>query len=162
SYRELVTQSVRVSGEPSEYFAAYKARYLSRRFLAAKIDKALDYGCGIGALADQLKLAAPNVRIDGFDPSQECLDCWAPRLRAQGRFSCELDSLESNYDLIVIANVLHHVRPTEREDVLRKVFGKLAPAGQVVIFEHNPINPFTRWAVSQCPFDDDAVLLKSS
>ena len=30
-----------------------------------------------------------------------------------------------------------------------------------MIFEHNPINPLTMRVVNNCPFDEDAVLLKS-
>jgi hypothetical protein len=33
------------------------------------------------------------------------------------------------------------------------------PGGLVMVFEHNPLNPLTRRAVSTCAFDDDAVLL---
>ena len=33
------------------------------------------------------------------------------------------------------------------------------PGGLVAIFEHNPLNPLTRKAVRDCPFDEDAVLL---
>jgi hypothetical protein len=32
----------------------------------------------------------------------------------------------------------------------------------MVIFEHNPLNPLTKWAVSQCPFDEGVQLLPSS
>jgi len=162
SYRALVTQSVRASGEPSEYFAAYKAKYLSRRFGSDKIRAVLDYGCGVGVLAEQLKLQMPGARIDGFDPSQESLDHIPAALRRQGSFGLHLDTLDVNYDLVVIANVLHHVQPAVREAVFRRAFGKLASGGRLVVFEHNPWNPLTRWAVSQCPFDGDAILLKSS
>jgi hypothetical protein len=33
------------------------------------------------------------------------------------------------------------------------------PGGLVAVFEHNPFNPLTRWAVQRCEFDRDAVLL---
>ena len=33
------------------------------------------------------------------------------------------------------------------------------PGGVIAIFEHNPINPFTRWIVRTCPIDENAVLL---
>ena len=29
-----------------------------------------------------------------------------------------------------------------------------------MIFEHNPLNPLTRWAVAHCPFDEGVVLLR--
>lgn len=162
NYRELVTRSVRASGEPSEYFAAYKAKYLRQKFVAAEITSVLDYGCGVGALAEQLKLAIPNARIDGFDPSQESLDRVPVLLQEQGSFRSDLSRLASGYDLVVIANVLHHVQLTERHRVFQQAFEKLKRGGHIVVFEHNPLNPLTRRAVAQCPFDEDAVLLRSS
>jgi SAM-dependent methyltransferase len=36
----------------------------------------------------------------------------------------------------------------------------LRPGGIAAIFEHNPINPLTRRVVSNCVFDEDAVLLR--
>jgi hypothetical protein len=35
----------------------------------------------------------------------------------------------------------------------------LAPNGKVFFFEHNPYNPITRWVVSRCEFDRDAILI---
>ncbi len=31
NYQGLVTENIRITGEPSEYFAAYKAAYVARR-----------------------------------------------------------------------------------------------------------------------------------
>ena len=162
SYRDLVTRSVRVSGEPSEYFAAYKARYISRLCQPVKIERVLDYGCGVGSLAEQIKVHLPRAKVDGYDPSQESVNCISQALLGQGSFRCELDLLQGGYDMIVISNVLHHVRPESRLAVFSQILQMLTPGGRVVIFEHNPINPLTRWAVSQCVFDGDAILLHSS
>lgn len=162
SYRELVDKSVRVSGESAEYFAAYKARYVASTFESTKIKTVLDYGCGIGTLAEQLRSHIPAARIDGFDPSEDSVGRIPPSLLKQGSYTSNLDSLENGYDLIVISNVLHHVEPVRRPSVVAQAFSKLAPGGRLVIFEHNPINPLTRWAVSQCPFDSDAILLRNS
>ena len=35
------------------------------------------------------------------------------------------------------------------------------PGGLFAVYEHNPVNPMTRWAVWRCPFDHDAVLLRT-
>ena len=31
--------------------------------------------------------------------------------------------------------------------------------GQLIIFEHNPLNPITRKIVKECEYDEDAILL---
>jgi len=35
----------------------------------------------------------------------------------------------------------------------------LRPGGLMAIFEHNPVNPVTRYIVATCPFDEKAVLI---
>jgi hypothetical protein len=32
--------------------------------------------------------------------------------------------------------------------------------GLIIIFEHNPFNPLTNYAVNHCALDDDAILLR--
>ena len=159
SYQDLITENVRISGEPADYFAAYKALYLKRILAGLKIQRILDYGCGVGSLAKHLRTQFPVARIDGFDPSRESLRKVEDFLRRQGTYVSSLRDVASGYDLIVLANVLHHVRPDEREAVLTEVFSRLAPGGQLAVFEHNPYNPLTQWAASRCAFDVDAIFL---
>jgi 2-polyprenyl-3-methyl-5-hydroxy-6-metoxy-1,4-benzoquinol methylase len=160
SYQEHLNRSVRISGDTSDYFAAYKASYILRR-LAPRGGKFLDYGCGIGLLAGHLKQALPSVQIDGFDISQECVNRVDAGLVRQGTFTSNLNDTGSAYDLIVLANVLHHVRPEERLELIQGIRSRLSKVGKLVIFEHNPINPLTRRSVAQCVFDENAVLLKA-
>jgi len=161
-YQLLVTENVRVTGEPSEYFGSYKAAYVARRIAPPKGSKILDYGCGIGTLSKYLKEALPGAQIDGFDVSRESVERIDMNLLNQGTFTDSLDQLGHSYDLVVLSNVLHHVRPTDRGNLISDSVSRLAIGGKLVIFEHNPMNPLTRWAVSQCPFDGDAILLPSS
>lgn len=161
NYQNLVTESVRVSGESSDYFAAYKARYLRRLFAGKSVKRVLDYGCGVGSLAKHLHIEFPQAAIDGFDPSPESIRKVDESLREHGSYVSNLVSLGDAYDLVVIANVLHHVGPNERQSVFEQAFRRLVSGAYLVIFEHNPLNPLTRWAVAHCPFDDDAILLRS-
>ncbi|MEA2752262.1 MAG: hypothetical protein QOI41_6405, partial [Myxococcales bacterium] len=66
---------------------------------------------------------------------------------------------KAHFATIVLSGVLHHVAPAARVDLLRTVRGLLRPGGQLVVFEHNRLNPVTRRAVAACAFDDDAILL---
>ena len=159
NYQELVTENIRITGETSDYFAAYKARYIARKIALPQRSRILDYGCGVGLLAEHLMRVLPEGQVDGFDVSKESIGRVSEHLRVQGTFTTNLDALDRTYELIVLSNVLHHVRPTDREGLIRRAASRLAIGGKLVIFEHNPINPLTRWAISQCPFDEDAVLL---
>jgi len=159
NYQELVTENIRITGETSDYFAAYKAKYIARKIALRQGSRILDYGCGVGLLAEHLMKVLPGGQVDGFDVSQESIGRVSEHLRVQGTFTTNLDALDRTYELIVLSNVLHHVTPADRQDLICKAGSRLALGGKLVIFEHNPINPLTRWAVSQCPFDEDAVLL---
>lgn len=158
-YEELLAHSIKISGEKPEYFAAYKASYLAR-LVPPDIRRVLDYGCGVGLLTNQLRLRFPKAQVDGFDPSPGSLARINPSLLTQGSFKSNPGSLDSAYDLIVMANVLHHVKPAERRNLVSEVASRLAPGGRLVVFEHNPYNILMRWAVAQCVFDGDAILLR--
>jgi 2-polyprenyl-3-methyl-5-hydroxy-6-metoxy-1,4-benzoquinol methylase len=159
NYQDLVSDSVRITGESSDYFAAYKAGYIARRIAPRQGDRVLDYGCGVGLLSMHLRKRLPGIQVDGFDVSQDSIDRVDATLRSQGTFTSNPHALGQAYDVIVLANVLHHVPPAERRELLRQVTSRLADSGRIIVFEHNPINPLTKWAVSQCPFDEDAILL---
>jgi 2-polyprenyl-3-methyl-5-hydroxy-6-metoxy-1,4-benzoquinol methylase len=159
NYQELVTENIRITGETSDYFAAYKARYIARKIALPQGSRILDFGCGVGLLAEHLMKVLPGGQVDGFDVSKESIERVSENLQRQGTFSTSLAALGGEYDVIVLSNVLHHVKPSDREGLIHRAASRLAIGGKLVIFEHNPFNPLTRWAVSQCPFDEDAVLL---
>jgi 2-polyprenyl-3-methyl-5-hydroxy-6-metoxy-1,4-benzoquinol methylase len=161
NYAKLVTQNVWITGESSDYFAAYKALYIARRIVPRNGAKILDYGCGVGLLSGHLKRALIGARIDGFDVSKDSIERVSADLLNQGTFTTDFESLSQAYDVVVISNVLHHVARADRRGLILKSASRLATDGKLVVFEHNPINPLTRWAVSQCPFDEDALLLSN-
>lgn len=158
-YKQVLDRSVAVSGEESTYFAEYKARYLRRLLSPTFAGKVLDFGCGVGLLSGFLKKHLPAIQLDGYDVSQDSIRQVDRALTAQGTFTADLSQLARDYQLIVIANVMHHIPKEQRNEVIRDLSGRLARGGSLAIFEHNPANPVTRWVVEHCPFDDDAVLL---
>ncbi len=156
-YDEMHRRNVAASGEGPEYFAEYKCRVLQR--LVPADARVLDFGCGIGNLTRFLVRAFTHV--EGYDPSSKSVER-AQALVPEAKFGHELEALEASttrFDAIVVANVLHHVPPPERAPLLERVAKLLAPKGRLVVFEHNPLNPLTRRAVSTCEFDEDAILL---
>jgi len=159
-YKQVLDETVAFSGDDSAYFAEYKARYLARRFTRAFSGRVLDFGCGVGLLSESLKQHMPAIQLDGFDPSQDSLSHISPTLTAQGRFTCDPDQLGPNYDLIVMANVMHHIPPKQRQATISQLAERLNRKGTLAVFEHNPANPATRWVVEHCPFDHDAILLR--
>jgi 2-polyprenyl-3-methyl-5-hydroxy-6-metoxy-1,4-benzoquinol methylase len=160
NYQQLLNDSVRIAGEPVEYFAALKARYLQRSFGERFTGNILDYGCGVGMLSRFLVEAFPGARVDGFDPSGGCIAQIPPAVTRRGSFTANLGELRGEYDLVVLANVVHHIPVEDRQDVISAIASRMARGGRLFIFEHNPLNPLTRRSVRLCPFDADAVLLR--
>jgi 2-polyprenyl-3-methyl-5-hydroxy-6-metoxy-1,4-benzoquinol methylase len=158
-YRTALDRSLAMSGETSAYFARHKAAYIAR-MLDAGNRKILDFGCGVGLLSSELARMRPNDCLHGFDVSLESLERVDVRLRAAGVFTSDLQELDTNYDLIVLANVMHHVPMDQREGMISDLARRLAAGGILLVIEHNPLNPATRWVVSQCEFDAGAVLLR--
>jgi SAM-dependent methyltransferase len=158
-YERILNRSVAASGEDSAYFSEYKALYLQRLLPAAFSGKVLDFGCGVGLLSSFLKKHLPASRLDGFDVSRESIQKVDAALAQQGVFTSDSEQLSIDYQLIVAANVLHHIPREQRQNVFRDLVNQLASGGNLVVFEHNPANPVTRRVVERCPFDKDAVLL---
>ena len=156
-YDRLHRENIKLSGEDPEYFARYKLDVLRRILGDGFAEPVLDFGCGIGNLTKFLVEAFP--RVHGYDPSSESVKMAKERAPA-AEFTFDEDGIPaSTFGAIVIANVLHHGPPADREALLARVATKLAPGGKLVVFEHNPWNPLTRKVVAECAFDADAVLL---
>ena len=159
NYAPILDRSVAVSGEDSTYFAEYKALYLRRMLVPSFSGKVLDFGCGVGLLSGYLLKHLPAAHLDGFDVSQDSISKVAPAISSPGVYTSESNSLGRAYDLIVVANVMHHVPAHQRPGVIQNLANRLSNGGLLAIFEHNLPNPATRWVVEHCPFDEDAVLL---
>lgn len=142
-----------------DYFSDYKAKHAAEFVDPATRPKILDYGCGIGLVAGSFRRFYPQSIMHGFDPSPESLNEMASSLKDTMKVTHHSELLDSDYDLIVISNVLHHVVPGERATVFGTIHQRLKPGGHLLVFEHNPYNPATQWVVKSCVFDQDAVLL---
>lgn len=130
----------------------------------------LDFGCGNGRLFKSLLESEPlkalveqgRLRLFGFDTSVESLK-EAKTIAADERicFISDMDDLRRGvrFDLVVSFNVFHHIGPAERNIAAKALRACMKPKAKLVIWEHNPFNPFTRIIVRLCPFDEDAKLL---
>ena len=159
NYHTLVADNIALTGERPEYFANYKVECLQRLGVERQAPL-LDFGCDIGSLTSVLISTFETVH--GFDPSAKSVEVAQSRLPSVPMHSDLTKVPDAYFQTAVLSGVLHHISPSERDQVLQSVFQKLAPGGRIVVFEHNPRNPLTRKAVETCPFDDDAILLPAS
>lgn len=106
---------------------------------APKARTILEVGCGEGAVTERLARAYPNATITGID-----IDPAAGRLYEgptdRVRFlACTIQEFAATdpgkFDLIVLADVLHHVPLTLRKPLLDTIRTLLAPDGQLAFKE---------------------------
>jgi SAM-dependent methyltransferase len=166
TYREDVENAIAWSGKDVDYFAEGKADLLvelTRRRLGdpAKLS-ALDVGCGVGVtdrfLADRFgDLRGVDIASDAVEKAREA----NPKVRYASYDGGALPFPDGAVDVAFTICVIHHV-PTEDWPVFAAEMKRVVrPGGLVVVFEHNPLNPFTRVSVSRCSFDEDVTLLRA-
>ena len=160
SYRDIIDRSLRPFGFETTYFARYKARYIYDHVVSQAPEKILDFGCGVGLLAPYLKTCFPTSKVHGFDSSGSSIAAARRNFTPVGHFTSDPYELDSDYSLILLSNVLHHVGSHERKGILDGLWKRLDKSGRIVVFEQNPVNPFTRWVFSRNPLDANASLLK--
>jgi len=159
-YNDIMDDCVGVFGQEAEYFQQYKSEYLQRIANGITPAKILDFGCGVGNFSNVLAKTFPTAEVHGYDVSSKSIDIARKSPLHNVSFSSNLGDLDERYDLVVVANVMHHIPPNQRESAIDEIWSRVRTDGQVIVFEHNPLNPLTRWVVKHCAFDADAILLK--
>lgn len=163
-YAQTVNDSISFSGLQVDFFIKAKAErlldLLRGHFGETRNLRLIDVGCGVGSYHPLLR--GMVGAIHGVDISPDSLD---QALKANPDVSYkEFDGRtlpfdDRAFDVAYAICVLHHVPPLQRPEFMLEMARVVRPGGLIVIFEHNPINPATRYAVWKCPFDEDAVLL---
>jgi len=159
SYDDLLRQSLGAVGGDLDYFRRRKA-VIVRALLPTAPRRILEYGCGTGGNLAHLARIFPGASLCGCDISEKSLEEAAGIAPGAEMILLGRDALPTrHFDLVFVANVLHHVPPPVRPTVTTAMADALAPGGALCVFEHNPANPVTRRIVARCPFDRDATLL---
>jgi 2-polyprenyl-3-methyl-5-hydroxy-6-metoxy-1,4-benzoquinol methylase len=140
---------------------------IEERLMNRESIEVLDFGCGPAQLCRALSTNPRVTRITGVDESDEVQE-QALKVMSASAVPFEIFSevreiaVDRKFDLITAFNVFHHVPISERERVARALAEHLKPGGCLLVWEHNPWNPATRYLVKICPFDTDAILIRKS
>jgi SAM-dependent methyltransferase len=153
----------RLAGGTADTFLEQRAAWLLRNL--SPTGRLLDFGCGTGAFLRALRRADAPLELVGCDVAAgmlaEATRRWdvgpVPELRAVP--PGPLPFADAAFDVVTAVSVFHHIVPAERDAVARELLRVVRPHGAVVIFEHNPANPVTRWLVQRAAIDANAVLL---
>jgi 2-polyprenyl-3-methyl-5-hydroxy-6-metoxy-1,4-benzoquinol methylase len=125
---------------------AYRDAFVDLHSLAvtlgsvAPASRVLEIGCGDGAMAAAIRRVMPEVELLGIDPGSP-----APGRMFEGdRTGVEFRPVTTTrliedgtapFDLVVLCDVVHHVRDAEREQVLRDAAALTVPGGTVAVKE---------------------------
>jgi len=169
-YEEYTADPIKswVSGNASRYFLRLKADELCRHIHRLGIDRrklaALDVGCGTGIVAELLQ--EKFAELYGVDSSQGMIDGarerGLPGVKFQINDSNRLPFQDQRFDLVYSMSLFHHIRPESRREVVAEMRRVLKPGGWMINFEHNALNPLTRWIVKRCPLDKGVSLLTAA
>lgn len=115
----------------------------------------LDVGCGTGVLAG--RLSERGYRVVGVDPSQGMLDVMRARVPAVEAVQAPGGALpfaDGDFDLVVSVATFHHIAAA---DEVRRTLGEMVrvcrPSGRVVVWDHNPRNPYWSNIMGRVPQD---------
>jgi SAM-dependent methyltransferase len=115
----------------------------------------LDVGCGTGALA--VRLAAAGYRVTGVDPSAGMLEVLrrrAPDVEAVQGSGTSLPFGDASFDLVLTVATLHHIAdPADVRATLAEMVRVARPGGRVLVWDHNPRNPYWSRLMARVPQD---------
>lgn len=167
TYEDEICRAMR--GVPGEHAFFIRAKANKIEALAARVRsdssrvRLLDIGCGAGLVEQFLRI--PNADIAGLDVSEPLLEKArenVPGCRFTHFDGQSIDDEDNSYHLVFAINVFHHIDIKNRMQLLMEMWRVLRPEGLLALFEHNSWHPITRFVVSRCSFDRDAVLLSRS
>src|SRR5829696_2144122 len=115
----------------------------------------LDVGCGTGLLAS--RLAQAGYAVTGIDPSPgmlEILRARVPDVVAVEGSGTALPFDDGVFDLVLSVATFHHIAdPGEVRRALSEMVRVARPGGRILVWDHNPRNPYWGRLMARVPQD---------
>jgi SAM-dependent methyltransferase len=158
-YEAMLQQGIALTGNDRYFFINGRFDFMMGRDSDSLLGKKiLDFGCGTGDGAAELARRFPESVVYGFDPSEKAIEFARYRHLSERLHFVDKQALkEIQFDLIFLNCVLHHIEPEKRQETVCFLASLLSPEGRIWIFENNPANPGTRWAMYRNPFDKGVI-----
>jgi SAM-dependent methyltransferase len=135
-----------------EHYLRKRAAFIAHLCPAGAV---LDVGCGTGALAQ--RLAARGYDVAGVDPSDGMLEIMrarSPEVSAVRASGAELPFGDGSFDLVLTVAAMHHIaEPAAVRRTLAEMVRVSRPTGRVLIWDHNPRNPYWSNLMARVPQD---------
>lgn len=163
NYRDIHSQNVQLSGADSYYFAEQRVTMLQAYEKNGSLS-VLDLGCGDGVSEIFMQQYFSNWKVQGIDVSKESIVMAQKQGVANANFDVydgiHIPFADNSFDIVFVAGVLHHVEFGLHDAMIKEMKRVLKAGGRLLIYEHNPLNPLTKYLVRTCVFDKDAKLLR--
>jgi len=163
TYDDDLDRALLVSGETKEFFAHGRVQHLESclRRLKQRPQSILDYGCGVGDTSPLFRDLLNVESVIGLDVSLRSLDVANARYKSPFCAFATFEEYITNatIELAYCNGVFHHIPLEQRAATVDYVYRCLRPGGIFAFWENNPWNPGTRYVMSECVFDRDAITL---
>jgi len=137
----------------TEHYLAKRARFVVG--ISPPPGRLLDVGCGTGVLA--ARLAARGYEATGLDPSDGMLRLLrerAPEVAAVQASAMDMPFGDEEFDLSVSVATMHHIAdPESVRRALAEMVRVVRPGGKVIVWDHNPRNPYWPYLMKRVPQD---------
>jgi len=168
-YHAAHKSGITLSGEGPEYFYEYKivdiAREWARSGQPAPPARVLDFGAGTGNSVPYVRRHLPGARLTCLDLSRRSMEVAQERFPDQADYvhfdGAHIPFAEHHFDIAYATVVFHHIAHADHVTLLQELKRVTRPGGRLFIFEHNPLNPLTVRVVNNCPFDENAHLIRA-
>ena len=161
-YQQMLRQGVDLTGEDPSYFMRRRVADVKRSLPPLwRVNRILDFGCGIGESSAYLAGVFPGAAVVGIDTAANALRTAQERYGSPRVTFGTLDLLgrTGRFDLCYVNGVFHHIEPAQRPGIVLSIRNCLSPGAWFALWENNPWNPGTRMVMSRIPFDRDAKTL---
>jgi SAM-dependent methyltransferase len=163
AYEQALSNAIAPSGEGREYFAQGRVALLKHCLDQIKESPrtVLDFGCGDGATTPLLLQKLNAESATGVDVSAKSLELARKRYANANLRYESIDQFQAcgQMDLAYCNGVFHHIAPDHRAEALSMVNRALRNGGLFSFWENNPWSLATRYVMSRCAFDRDAILV---
>jgi SAM-dependent methyltransferase len=137
----------------AEHYLAKRTRFVLST--CAPPARLLDVGCGTGALAE--RLAARGYEVTGLDPSPGMLDrlrARTPGIKAVQGSATQMPFGDGEFDLSLSVATMHHIADAAAvRSALTEMVRVVRPGGRVIVWDHNPRNPYWPRLMERVPQD---------
>jgi ubiquinone/menaquinone biosynthesis C-methylase UbiE len=140
-----------------EHYLRRRASYVLR-YAATQGQSALDVGAGTGLLAERLSdLGLGVVALDPFPQMLGQLRQRRPDIETVVAHGDDIPFPDDVFDLTYSVAVMHHIaEPSQVRRTLSEMVRVTRPGGRILVWDHNPLNPYWSLLMRRVPQDTGA------